>query len=229
MSPQRTVLAASILAADPLHLGAALKDCEATGEVDWVHVDVMDGNFTPNLSFGPDIVRAIRAASRLYVDVHLMVERPMNTLAAFIKSGAHSITVHAEALDPAAQCLRAIRQAGIKAGIVIKPATPVSAIEDLIPLADLVLVMSVEPGYSGQSFRLDCMPKMAAVRDLIRARGLDCRLQADGGVAVDTIPHVLNAGADVLVCGSSLFKDGPRTCAPLLRRAVDSCLREKKL
>lgn len=218
------IIAASILAADPLNLDKALNECQATNQVQWIHVDVMDGEFTPNLSFGPATVKEIAKKTTFSIDVHLMVNKPLNTIEAFAQSGAHSLSIHAEAKDDAAICLKTIRRLGCKAGIVLKPKTPFEAIKPLMALADLVLIMTVEPGYSGQKFIPECVAKVSEVKQWIQDNHLKCLLQVDGGIGASTIAPAIRAGADVLVCGSSLFRDGPLKTAPRLRQAIKEAL-----
>lgn len=215
----RPILAASILGADPLNLEAAIKACEKTKLVDWVQVDVMDGVFAPNLSFGPAVVQAIAKRGSLYVDVHMMVQDPYVLLEPFAKAGADLITVHAEAKNPK-ECLRKIRSLGKKAGLAIKPKTPAKAILPFAQLLDLVLVMTVEPGFAGQAFLHQCIAKITEVKRLLRDYPGIAYLEVDGGIAEATIGLTAKAGANVFVCGSSLFKDKPAKTAPRLFRAA---------
>lgn len=218
MKKDKIYLAASILAADPLNLEAAIKDCERTGLVDWIQVDVMDGHFTPNLSFGPAAVKAIHEKSSLFIDVHLMIQKPYVLLNAFAKSGADLLTVHAEAETPLA-CVKKIKSLGCRAGLAIKPKTPVSKLIPYLKLLDLVLIMTVEPGFAGQAFLPSCLDKIRQAKRL--ARGTPVRfLEVDGGVNAQTIPPAVRSGANVLVCGNSLFKDKPSVSVPQLREAI---------
>ena len=178
---------------------------------DMLHIDVMDGHFVPNISFGPDFVSAMRKQTKLFLDVHLMLSEPMKYIETYAKAGADLITVHVEADDDAETMLRAIAAQGIKAGISIKPDTPVQAIEPLLPLCDLVLVMTVEPGFGGQSLREDCVAKIPELKAMIEKFGRDILIEVDGGVKRENAEKVVRAGADVLVMGTGLFRaDDPK-------------------
>ena len=197
----------SILSADFANLERDIHDIEKNG-ADWVHVDVMDGLFVPNNSIGIPVVQAIRPVTRLPLDVHLMIDRPIRYVEAFIKAGADWLTIHIEADQPANNlaCLEKIRQLGCKAAISLKPGTPA---EDAIPylsLCDMVMVMTVEPGFGGQKFMADMMPKVTAIRKLIDEKNPACELEVDGGVAPDTCKTCIEAGANVLVAGSAVYK-----------------------
>lgn len=170
-----------------------------------VQVDVMDGRFVPNISFGPGIVSSVIKACGLPVDAHLMVERPLQFVDAFAKAGSGLITVHAEA-EGAAACVKRIKSLGLRAGLALRPKTPFSKIRRLLPSLDLVLVMTVEPGFGGQAFMADMLPKVLEARKAIDLSGLRTWLQVDGGIAADTAPLAAAAGADSLVIGSALFK-----------------------
>jgi len=170
----------------------------------WVQVDVMDGHFVPNLSFGPGIVSSVARASGLHVDAHLMVERPAGFLGAFAAAGAGLITVHAEAEDAAA-CVRKVKALGLKAGLALRPKTPVSRVAPLLKILDLVLVMTVEPGFGGQAFMPAMLAKVAAARELVSRSGRKIWLQVDGGINAGTAVLAAGAGADSLVIGSALF------------------------
>ena len=171
---------------------------------DWVQVDVMDGHFVPNISFGPAIVSAVAAVSSLPVDVHLMVEEPGRFLEAFAAAGSGLITVHAEAKSPGA-CLKKIKALGLKAGLALRPKTPLKRVLPYLPLLDLILIMTVEPGFGGQAFMPEMMPKVGAARDLINKSGRSIWLQVDGGINARTAETAAGAGADSLVIGSALF------------------------
>ena len=192
-------------------LGEEIRRVEELG-IGWLHLDHMDGHFVPNISFGPDFVSAMRKQTKLFLDVHLMLSEPMKYIETYAKAGADLITVHVEADDDAETMLRAIAAQGIKAGISIKPDTPVQAIEPLLPLCDLVLVMTVEPGFGGQSLREDCVAKIPELKAMIEKSGRDILIEVDGGVKRENAEKVVRAGADVLVMGTGLFRaDDPKT------------------
>ena len=197
----------SILSADFANLERDIHDIEKNG-ADWVHVDVMDGLFVPNISIGIPVVQAIRPVTRLPLDVHLMIDRPIRYVEAFIKAGADWLTIHIEADQPANNlaCLEKIRQLGCKAAISLKPGTPAEAAIPYLSLCDMVLVMTVEPGFGGQKFMADMMPKVTAIRKLIDEKNPACELEVDGGVAPDTCKTCIEAGANVLVAGSAVYK-----------------------
>ncbi|WP_303673268.1 ribulose-phosphate 3-epimerase [Vampirovibrio chlorellavorus] len=198
-----TLVAPSILSADFARLGEELHRLEAA-QADWIHVDVMDGMFVPNLTLGPPIIKALRKHSALPFDVHLMIEQPDRYLADFRDAGADIITVHAEACPHLHRTLSEIRRLGCKAGVSLNPATPVSAIENVLDALDLVLVMSVNPGFGGQSFIPQSLKKLAQVKTLIADRPIF--LEVDGGVSPKNAAEVRSAGANVIVAGSAVFK-----------------------
>ncbi|GGA21898.1 ribulose-phosphate 3-epimerase [Paenibacillus physcomitrellae] len=199
------LIAPSILSASFDKLGAEIVEVEAAG-ADWIHVDVMDGHFVPNLTFGPIVMDAIAPIAKKPLDVHLMIENPENYIPAFAKAGAHVITVHAEACVHLHRVLHLIKEHGVKAGVAINPGTPVSAIEQVLEDVDLVLVMTVNPGFGGQAFIPTTVRKIAEIRRLQQERGIaSLHIEVDGGITSETAPIVVEAGADVLVAGSAVF------------------------
>lgn len=210
MSGRKIEISPSVLGANLMCLGEEIRRVEELG-IGWLHLDHMDGHFVPNISFGPDFVSAMRKQTKLFLDVHLMLSEPMKYIETYARAGADLITVHVEADDDAETMLRAIAAQGIKAGISIKPDTPVQAIEPLLPLCDLVLVMTVEPGFGGQSLREDCVAKIPELKAMIEKSGRDILIEVDGGVKRENAEKVVRAGADVLVMGTGLFRaDDPK-------------------
>lgn len=210
MSERKIEISPSVLGANLMCLGEEIRRVEELG-IGWLHLDHMDGHFVPNISFGPDFVSAMRKQTKLFLDVHLMLSEPMKYIETYAKAGADLITVHIEADDDAETMLRAIAAQGIKVGISIKPGTPVQAIEPLLPLCDLALVMTVEPGFGGQSLREDCVAKIPELKAMIEKSGRDILIEVDGGVKRENAEKVVRAGADVLVMGTGLFRaDDPK-------------------
>jgi ribulose-phosphate 3-epimerase len=198
-------LAPSILSADFARLAEAVAEAEAGG-ADWIHVDVMDGHFVPNITIGPPVVAALRKATRLPLDVHLMIEHPERYVHAFADAGADVITVHQEASVHLHRTVEQIHLYKKSAGVAINPATPVAMLDEILPCVDLVLVMTVNPGFGGQKFIATSPAKVASVREQLVARGLrHVEIEVDGGIAPDTAGLVVSAGASVLVAGASVF------------------------
>ena len=202
-------LSPSVLGADLMRLGEEIEMAERAG-VTWLHLDQMDGHFAPNISFGPDFVRAIRRKTNLFLDVHLMLVHPLDYIDAFAKAGADMITVHIEAEDDMEEMLRRIKSHGIKAGVCINPHTQPEAVRKYLALCDLVLVMTVEPGFGGQRLRDYCIEKLPVIARMIEKTGRDIRISVDGGLKLDNMEYAVRSGANVLVMGTGFFRsDNP--------------------
>ena len=196
----------SILSADFTRLADQVREAEEAG-VDYIHVDVMDGHFVPNITIGPLVVKALRPITKLPLDVHLMIENPDFYIEDFSKAGADIITVHQEATPHLHRTIQQIHDLGIKAGVSINPSTSVRTLDEIICDVDLILVMSVNPGFGGQSYIHSCTNKIRKVREMLDDRGVSADLEVDGGVNVDTVNEVINAGANAFVAGSAIFND----------------------
>ncbi|MCR2820768.1 ribulose-phosphate 3-epimerase [Lederbergia panacisoli] len=205
-------IAPSILAADFSKLAEEVKDVEKGG-ADYIHIDVMDGHFVPNISMGPFIVEAVRKGTDLPLDVHLMIDNPDQYVKAFADAGADIITVHVEATPHLHRTLQAIRSLGVKSGVVLNPATPASMIENVLEETDMVLLMTVNPGFGGQAFIEAVLPKISEVRSMIKAKGLSIDIEVDGGIHEGTIKACHEAGANVFVAGSAIFSRKDRQAA----------------
>lgn len=197
-------IAPSVLAADFSHLADQVSKAEAGGG-DWIHLDVMDGRFVPNITFGPMVVAAVRKSTKLPLDTHLMIEEADKHLEAFRDAGSDHITVHQEACTHLHRTIERIKELGAKAGVAINPATPCSTLTEIIADVDLVLIMSVNPGFGGQTFVQGTLKKLREMKSMIKASGRDIRLEVDGGIDSRTAALVTQAGADVLVAGTSIF------------------------
>ena len=200
-------LSVSILSADFSRLADEIHRAEAAG-VDWIHVDVMDGVFVPNITIGPPVVEAIRKVTKLPLDVHLMIDKPERYLEAFVEAGADWLGIHVEATIHLERQLRRIRELGAKAAVTLNPATPLDTLEYVLDAADMVLLMTVNPGFSGQKFIPAVLPKIRRLRQMIDEKGAKTLIQVDGGVQLDTVDDLVEAGVDVFVSGSGIFNDG---------------------
>lgn len=218
-------IAPSILSADFSRLGEEIKAIEAAG-ADYVHIDVMDGQFVPNITIGPLIVEAVRRVTTLPLDVHLMIAEPDRYIASFAEAGADIIVVHAEATNHLHRTVQLIKSFGKRAGVSLNPATPLNVLDYVLEDLDLVLLMTVNPGFGGQSFIEACIPKIQSLRSIMDRRGVEAELEVDGGVKIDNIARIAHAGADVFVAGSAVFNspDYAATITELKRLAKEPVL-----
>ena len=215
-------IAPSILSANLLHLEEEVRAVAENG-ADFIHVDVMDGHFVPNLTFGPNMVRALKRIVQLPLDVHLMISNPDFYIGRYAEAGANLLTIHQETCPHLHRTVQMIHQAGMKAGVALNPATPLVTVEEILPDLDLLLIMSVNPGFGGQSFIPTSLKKIARARALIEAVGRDIFLEVDGGISPDTAPTVVAQGADVLVAGNAIFgQPDPVKALRALRAAAET-------
>jgi ribulose-phosphate 3-epimerase len=217
-------LAPSILSADFARLGEQIDEVARAG-ADYIHVDVMDGHFVPNITIGAPVVASIRPVTSLPLDVHLMIEHPERYISQFAEAGADIITVHVEASPDLQATIRLIKEQGAKVGVSINPPTPLGAVEEFLPYVDLVLVMSVNPGFGGQPFIPETLPRITRIRKLLNDRGLHAELEVDGGINAANAPDVVKAGADVLVAGNSVFR-ATEGISGAMKRLRDATLRK---
>ncbi len=228
MADKKYIIAPSIVSADALRLKDDIAACEAAG-ADWLHVDVMDGHFVPNITMGPFLVEAYKRASKLPLDVHLMIEQPERYLEVFAKSGASHLTVHVETCPHLYRTLQQIKALGCVAGVTLNPGTPVEALEAVLHLADLVLIMSVNPGFSNQAFLPDAVERVARVRKMLDERKSPAYLEVDGGVNAENIVRLKDAGANAFVSANSIFRypDGIAAGITALRDAINQPLSDR--
>jgi ribulose-phosphate 3-epimerase len=214
-------LAPSILSADFARLGEQVAEAARAG-ADYIHVDVMDGHFVPNITIGAPVVAAIRPVTSLPLDVHLMIEHPERYISEFVHAGADIVTVHVEASPHLHGAIELIKKLGARAGVSLNPPTPLSAVDEFIHHVDLILIMSVNPGFGGQPFIPETLPRIASMRKILDDRGLSAELEVDGGINADNAPDIVKAGANVLVAGNSVFRaeDGISRAMQRLREAV---------
>ena len=214
------ILAPSILSADFAHLAEEVSRVERAG-AGLLHVDVMDGHFVPNITLGPPVVKSLRRATSLPFDVHLMIENADRYLDAFVDAGANWVSLHVEAVPHLQRAVSQLRQRGVRPGVVLNPSTPLSALDEILPEVDYVLVMSVNPGFGGQTFLPRSLDKVRRLRSMIRERGLQTTIEVDGGVDLGNARSLVEAGADVLVAGSAVFGGGDAEAGA--RRLIEAC------
>ncbi len=221
MSLSRKKIAPSILSADFAHLADEIRAVEEAG-ADIIHIDVMDGHFVPNFTIGPPIVAAIKKVARRPLDVHLMMTNPDDFIPEFVEAGSDYLTVHVETCPHLHRTIQSIKEKGIKAGVTLNPATPISSVEPILSEVDLLLIMSVNPGFGGQKFIPSVMDKIKAARKMIDVQGLKVELEVDGGLKVDNVGAISSAGADIFVAGSAIFgsKDYKQTITKM-RHAIE--------
>ncbi len=216
-------IAPSILSADFTRLGEQVAEAEAAG-ADYIHIDVMDGHFVPNITVGPLVVRAVRRVTRLPLSVHLMIEAPERYLAAFAKAGADALTVHVETCPHLHRTVQQIKELGTKAGVSINPATPLVSLEEIVEYVDLILLMTVNPGFGGQKFIESSLPRIRRLREMLTTRGLRAELEVDGGINAETAPRAVAAGANVLVAGEAIFgaREGVAEAMRRIRKSLQT-------
>lgn len=220
----RVLLSPSLLSADFANLAEAAKQMEKAG-ADWLHVDVMDGHFVPNLTVGPVVVKSLKKHTSLPLDVHLMITDPMKYGEPFAKAGAWGLTFHVEAVKDPAAVIAEYKKLGVKPGLSLKPKTPASAVIPFLKDLNVVLVMTVEPGFGGQSFMPDMIPKIQEIAAIIKEKNYSCKIEVDGGIDPTTAPETVKAGAEVLVAGNAIFaKSDPVLATVELRRAAEGVL-----